>query len=111
MNRIYDKDNIFAKILRKEIPCNKVYEDNNVLAYHDISPQAPIHILVIPKKECICFNDFVKNSSNEEVAIFFKTAQEIAESLNVKAYKIVANCGEEAEQMIFHYHLHILGYK
>lgn len=111
MNREYDKNNIFAKMLRGEMSCKKVYEDENILAFNDINPQAPVHILVIPKKECICFNDFVKNSSDNEIANFFKTVQKIAENLDVKAYKIIANCGEEADQMVFHYHLHILGYK
>lgn len=111
MNREYDKNNVFAKILRGEIPSNKVYEDDKILAFNDVAPKAPVHILVIPKKECICFDDFVKKSTDEEIAYFFKTVQKIANSQNVSSYRIVANCGEEAGQIVFHYHLHILGYK
>lgn len=111
MNRKYDQNNVFAKILRAEIPCKKIYEDEQVFVFHDVEPRAPIHVLVIPKKECVSFNDFVSKSNDQEIAHFFKIVQEIANSFDVTSYKIVANCGEEAGQVVFHYHLHILGYK
>lgn len=107
----YDKNNVFAKIIRGEIPSNKVYEDDKVLAFYDLEPQADVHVLLIPKKDCVSFDDFVRNSSDEEISYFFKKAKDIAESLGVKNYKIVANTGEKAGQVVFHYHLHILGYK
>lgn len=111
MQRKYEKNNIFYKIINKEIPSNIYYEDENVICFHDINPKSPVHLLLLPKKEVVCFDDFVKNSTNEEVANFFKKAQEIAESLDVDGYRIVANCGEEAGQVVFHFHLHIMGYK
>ena len=107
----YDKNNVFAKIIRGEIPSNKVYEDDKVLAFYDLNPKADVHVLLIPKKNCISFDDFIKNSSSDEVAYFFKKARDIAELLDVKSYKIVSNIGEKAGQVVFHYHLHILGYK
>lgn len=111
MQNNYNRENIFYKILNNEIPCDKVYEDDKILAFYDISPKASVHILVIPKKECISFNDFIKNSKDEEISYFFKKVQEIAENQNLTDYKIVANIGKKAEQAVFHYHLHILGYK
>lgn len=111
MQRKYNDDNVFLKILEGKIPCNKVYEDENILAFHDINPKAPIHILVIPKNKYVSFNDFVEKATDEEVLHFFKTVQKIAKDLNLKSYRIVANCGEDAGQVVFHYHLHVMGYK
>ncbi|MDR3289792.1 MAG: HIT domain-containing protein [Rickettsiales bacterium] len=106
----YDKNNIFAKILRKEIPADVVYEDDKIFAFNDIQPKAPTHILVIPKGEFISFDDFVKKSTPDEVSYFFKKAQEIAENKGLKDYRVQGNCGEKAGQIVFHFHLHILGY-
>lgn len=111
MQRKYDENNIFNKIIKNEIPADKVYEDEKCLAFYDINPKAPVHILLIPKKNAVSFNDFAKDSTATEIGEFFKTAQKIAESQNLKSYRIVANCGEEAGQVVFHFHLHILGYK
>ncbi len=111
MQRKYEENNIFKKIINGELPTKIHYKDEKVICFHDINPKAPIHLLLIPKGEFVSFNDFVKNSSNEDVAYFFKTAQKIAEDLDVKSYRIVANCGEEAGQVVFHFHLHIMGYK
>lgn len=111
MQRNYDENNIFNKILKGKIPSTKVYEDNDVYAFNDIDPKAPVHILVIPKKPFVSFNDFTQKSTELEVGKFFKKAQQIAESQNLKAYRIMANCGEEAGQAVFHFHLHIMGYK
>lgn len=113
MQKKYDENNVFYKILKKELPADIVYEDDKILAFNDISPKAPIHILVIPKGKFISFDDFVEKSSNEEVAYFFKKAQEIAKSngLSDTSYRIVGNCGEEAGQVVPHFHLHIMGYK
>ncbi|MDR0423010.1 MAG: histidine triad nucleotide-binding protein [Rickettsiales bacterium] len=105
----YDRDNVFYKVIKKEIPSKVVYEDDEVLAINDIAPKAPIHILVLPKKEFVSFDDFVKNSPTEEVASFFKKAQEIAEKNVAGDYRIVGNCGEKSGQEVFHFHLHILG--
>jgi diadenosine tetraphosphate (Ap4A) HIT family hydrolase len=110
MQRKYDRNNIFLKIINKELPSNIHYEDDKVLCFHDIEPKAPVHLLLIPKGEFVSFNDFVEKSSDEDVAYFFKTAQNIAKQLNLKSYSITANCGADAGQVVFHYHLHIMGY-
>lgn len=113
MQKKYDSNNVFYKIIHKELPSTIVYEDDNVLAFNDISPKAPIHILVIPKGEFVCFDDFVEKSSNEDVANFFKTVQKIAKDngLSETSYRIVGNCGEEAGQIVPHFHIHLMGYK
>lgn len=109
----YDKDNIFAKILRGEIPSQKVYEDDDVLAFNDISKAAPTHVLVIPKGEFIDFDDFVLNETSEKVASFFKKVAEIARGLNLNKnnYRLITNKGAEASQTVKHFHVHILGGK
>ncbi len=112
MQKKYDKNNVFYKIINKELPANIVYEDENILAFNDINPKAPIHILVIPKEEFISFDDFVEKSSPENIANFFKKIQEIAKNngLSEKSYRIVGNCGEEAGQIVHHFHIHLMGY-
>ncbi len=109
----YDKNNIFAKILRGEIPTNKIYEDDFVLAFPDISKASPIHILVIPKGEYINFCDFVAKAKNEETSHFFKKVSEIAELVGAKesGFRIISNIGSNANQTIPHFHVHILAGK
>ena len=106
----YDKENIFAKILRGEIPCDKVYEDEYALAFNDIAPQAPIHALVIPKGEYISFDDFSSTASAEEITGFYRAAQKVAAELGLKegGYRTLANTGSDAHQEVPHFHLHIL---
>ena len=108
---IYDKENIFAKILRNEIPCVKVYEDQFCLAFNDINPQAKTHILVIPKGEYISLNDFSSKGSSEEISAFFKAVGEIARKANVEksGYRIISNHGPNSHQEVPHFHVHILG--
>ena len=84
----YDADNIFARILRGEIPNDTVYEDDAVLAFRDIAPQAPVHVLVIPKGAYVSLDDFTRNASAEEVGRFFKTAAEIARSLGARGGRL-----------------------
>lgn len=105
----YDPNNIFAKILRGEIPCNKVYEDEYALAFHDIAPQAPVHVLVIPKGEYISFDDFSKGAPAEVMAGFYRAAQKVTEQLGLQegGYRTLANTGSDAHQEVMHYHLHI----
>lgn len=105
----YDSTNIFARILRGEIPCNKIYEDEFALAFHDISPQAPVHVLVIPKGAYVSFDDFSSQAPAEVVAGFYRAAQKVAEQLGLQAggYRILANTGADAHQEVMHYHLHI----
>jgi len=109
----YDNNNIFAKIIRGEIPCEKVYEDEHVLAFNDITPKAPVHILVLPKKPYVDMDDFSKNASAEEISALFKTFGDIAreKGLAEKGYRLVVNCGEDGGQEVPHLHLHLLGGK
>ncbi len=107
----YDVDNIFAKILRKEVPCIKVYEDDHALAFDDINPQAPIHVLVIPKGAYVSMEDFTASASDMEIVTFFravgKTARQIG--LSTAGYRILANTGDNGMQEVQHLHVHILG--
>jgi diadenosine tetraphosphate (Ap4A) HIT family hydrolase len=105
----YDPANVFAKILRGEIPCSKVYEDEHVLAFNDIRPQTATHVLVIPKGAYVSFDDFSKDASEAEIAAFIRAAGKIARDLGVAAsgYRILANSGHDALQEVPHFHLHI----
>lgn len=107
----YDPQNIFAKILRGEIPCKKVFEDEYALAFHDINPQAPIHILVIPKGPYVSMADFGSTASPEEIAGFFRAVAKVAADagLNEKGYRILANTGADGNQEVPHFHVHIFG--
>jgi histidine triad (HIT) family protein len=107
----YDRNNIFARILRGEIPCNKVYEDAHVLAFHDISPQSPTHILVIPKGEYVSFDDFSQNASPEEIAALVRAVGQVAREQGVaeSGYRILANTGAAAHQEVPHFHVHLFG--
>lgn len=109
----YDADNIFAKIIRKELPADIVYEDDNALAFRDISPAAPVHVLVVPKGEYVSFDDFVSKTGPEEAAAFFRTIRSIAEEqgLSQSGYRLITNHGAEACQTVLHFHVHILGGK
>jgi diadenosine tetraphosphate (Ap4A) HIT family hydrolase len=107
----YDDNNVFAKILRGDIPCRKVYEDSHALAFHDINPQAPVHVLVIPKGRYVSMRDFAANASPEAVAGFFcavgKTAAQLG--LDGPGYRILANHGPDSHQEVPHFHVHIFG--
>ena len=107
---MYDKSNIFAKILRKEIPCDKVYEDSVSLFFNDVNPQAKIHVLGIPKFPCSTFSEFTKNADNEIITSFFKNVQLVINKLNVEksGYRLITNSGEDGGQEVPHFHIHIL---
>ncbi len=107
----YNPDNIFAKILRGEIPCNKVHEDAHVLAFHDIHPQAPLHIVVIPKGAYTNMSDFTQRASGEEIAALFRALGKIAaeQGLDQSGYRVISNCGAHGGQEVPHLHLHLLG--
>lgn len=109
----YDRDNVFAKILRGEIPCNKVYEDEHVLAFHDINPQTPVHVLVVPKGAYVSLDDFSQSASAEEIAALVRAAGKIARDLGVAepGYRILANNGPDANQEVPHLHFHIFAGK
>ncbi len=107
----YDPSNIFARILRGEIPCRKAYEDAHVLAFHDINPQAPVHILVIPKGAYVSLDDFSAKASEAEIAGFMRAVGEVARAAGVaqSGYRILANHGGDAHQEVPHFHVHIFG--
>jgi len=107
----YDDANIFAKILRGDIPAKKVYEDDWALAFHDINPLAPVHILVIPKGPYVSWDDFSEKGSDEEVAGFVRAVGKIArdQQLVVQGYRLLANTGKRAGQEVPHLHVHIFG--
>jgi histidine triad (HIT) family protein len=107
----YDDSNVFAKILRGEIPCDKVYEDEHVLAFRDIQPQTRVHVLVIPKGAYVSFADFSQQAGEAEIAGFFRAAGKIAKDLGVEGdgYRVLANTGKHGHQEVPHFHLHIFG--
>ena len=107
----YDESNIFAKILRGELPCNKVYEDDHALAFHDINPLAPVHILVIPKGPYVSWEDFSARGSDEEIAGFVRAVGHVAREAGMVAqgYRLLANVGRRAGQEVAHLHVHIFG--
>lgn len=107
----YDRSNVFAKILRGEIPCKRVYEDDHALAFHDIAELAPIHVLVIPKGEWVSMDDFSASASPEAFAGFFRAVGATARALGLPAsgYRLVANNGADARQEVPHFHVHIFG--
>jgi diadenosine tetraphosphate (Ap4A) HIT family hydrolase len=107
----YDRNNVFARILRGEIPCKKVYEDEHVLAFHDISPQTPTHILVIPKAEYVSLDDFFEKASLAEIGALVRALGNIAREQGVAdtGYRILANTGRAAHQEVPHFHVHLFG--
>ena len=107
---MYNENNIFAKILRKEIPCDKVHEDEYSLFFKDINPQAKVHILGIPKFPCTTFSEFLKNADDRSISSFFKSIQIVISKLNIEenGYRLITNSGEHGGQEVPHFHVHIL---
>ena len=110
----YDENNIFAKILRGEIPCKKIYEDNFVLSFYDINPQKKIHALVIPKGKYINLDDFSEKASSDEILGLMKGLSIVAQKLGIskdkgKGYRIISNISEDGGQEVPHLHFHIFG--
>ena len=110
----YDDSNIFAKILRNEIPCNKIYEDKFVLSFHDINPQKKIHALIIPKGKYVNLDDFSQNASQDEMVGLLKGINIVAKKLNIsadtgKGYRALANISEDGGQEVPHLHFHLFG--
>lgn len=109
----YDPGNIFAKILRGEIPCRRVYEDDHALAFHDINPQAPQHVLVIPKGAYVSWDDFSARASEAEIAGFVRAVGHVAREAGLvePGYRLLANTGLNGGQEVPHLHVHIFGGK
>jgi histidine triad (HIT) family protein len=107
----YDDSNIFARILRGEIPCRKVYEDGHVLAFHDVHPKTPVHVLVIPKGAYTDVVDFGARASDEEQAALLRAVAKIAKDLGIadSGFRSIANTGLNGGQEVPHFHIHLLG--
>ena len=110
----YDKNNIFAKILRKEIPCKKIFENDHVFSFHDINPQKKIHALVIPKGEYIDLDDFNNRASDQEIIALSKAITEVSKILGIstdtgKGYRALTNLSEDGGQEVPHLHFHLFG--
>ena len=107
----YDDTNVFAKILRGEIPSRRIYEDEWAVAFHDIAPQAAIHVLVIPRTPYVSLADFATKAPPEEVAGFFRAVAVVAKQLGLEepGYRVLANTGPHAGQEVPHFHVHIFG--
>ncbi|OYY89261.1 MAG: histidine triad nucleotide-binding protein [Sphingomonas sp. 28-66-16] len=105
----YDDQNIFARILRDEIPSARVYEDDHAIAFHDINPQAPTHILVIPRGAYVSWDDFSARGSDAEIAGFVRAVGEVARAAGLVApgYRLLANTGQDAHQEVPHLHVHV----
>jgi len=113
MTKPYDDDNVFAKILRGDLPANKVYEDVHALAFHDINPQAPVHVLVIPKGRYVSLDDFLAEAPDALVVGFFRAVGKVARQLGIAeseqgtGYRAMANAGADAHQDVPHLHVHL----
>ena len=107
----YDDSNIFAKILRGEIPCSRIHEDDHALAFHDINPQAPVHVLVIPKGAYVSWDDFSARASDGEIAGFVRAVGQVARDLGLvgEGYRALANVGMHSGQEVPHLHVHLFG--
>jgi diadenosine tetraphosphate (Ap4A) HIT family hydrolase len=107
----YDDDNIFAKILRGEIPCKKVWENEHALAFHDIRPQAPVHVLVVPKGAYVGWDDFTAKASDAEIAGFVRAVGTVTRELELDkpGYRLMVNMGNHGHQEVPHLHVHIFG--
>ena len=107
----YDRDNVFARILRGELPCTKVYEDAHVLAFRDIRPQAPNHVVLIPKGEYVSADDFSATASVAELIAFLQAVNKIAtaEGIAATGFRLIANTGKDGHQEVPHFHMHIVG--
>jgi histidine triad (HIT) family protein len=110
---MYDKNNIFARIIREEVPATRIYEDDQVLVIKDAFPAAPVHILVLPKAEYISFHDFMDKADAAEISHFYKIVQKTCADLNLEkdGYRVMSNVGEHGMQTVPHMHLHILAGK
>ena len=109
----YDDQNVFAKILRGEIPCSKVFEDDHLLAFEDINAQAPTHVLVIPKGQYVSWDDFSARADDAEIAAFVRGVGHVARMLGLvePGYRLLANVGQHGHQEVPHLHVHLFGGK
>ena len=109
----YDSQNVFARILRGEVPCNKVFENEWVLAFHDIAPKAPVHVLIIPRQAYVSFMDFHAKASPDEIVGVMQSVGEVAQRMGLEknGYRLITNAGPDSGQEVPHFHIHLLGGK
>ena len=107
----YDNNNIFSQIINKKLPTEIILENEHAIAFNDIAPQAPIHILIIPKGKYIKFDDFINNASKEEIYNFFRLINQLVKDFNLEndGYRLITNAGKNANQEVPHLHFHLLG--
>jgi histidine triad (HIT) family protein len=108
---MYDKNNVFAKIIGKDLPAEIIYEDENLIAFNDINPVAPVHVIVIPKKEYVDYSDFILKASSDEIKNYFTRLSYIASLVGLEqdGYRLITNKGAISGQSVFHFHFHIIG--
>ncbi len=108
----YNDNNIFAKILRKEIPSECIFENDSIYAFKDINPQAPIHVLIIPKQKFCSFDDFCSKAEEKIIFSFMRSIKKVAEILGIKdGYRIISNVGINGGQEVPHFHIHLIAGK
>ncbi len=109
--RVYDRNNVFARILRGEAPCTKVYEDEFALAFENNRPAAPVHVLAVPKGEYVSAADFAASAPADLIVGFWRAVGRTASKLGLDepGYRLVANHGDDGHQVVFHFHVHIIG--
>ena len=109
----YDSQNVFARILRGEVPCNKVFENEWVMAFHDIAPKAPVHVLIIPRQAYVSFMDFHTKASPDEIVGVMRSVGEVARHMGLEknGYRLITNAGSDSGQEVPHFHIHLLGGK
>ena len=112
-NATYDSQNVFARILRGEVPCNKVFENEWVMAFHDIAPKAPVHVLIIPRQAYVSFMDFHTKASPDEIVGVMQSVGEVARHMGLEknGYRLITNAGPDSGQEVPHFHIHLLGGK
>lgn len=106
---MYDKNNIFAKIIAGKIPAEKIHENDSVIVIKDINPVAPVHLLIIPKGEYVDFADFIAKANTDEIASYYRAIGKVAADHELEHYRLVSNKGSGAGQSVFHFHTHLIG--
>jgi histidine triad (HIT) family protein len=106
----YDSNNIFARLLRNEISTDRIWEDEYTIAFRDINPVAPVHVLIIPKGTYVSYDDFVQSASDQEIAGFFRAVRHVAHDLGVSqsGYRLITNHGDHGMQTVPHFHVHLI---
>ena len=107
----YDTNNVFAKIIRGELPCKLVAESDHSMAFHDVNPKTPVHVLIVPKGSYVDYQDFIGHAGDHELVDFFRLVDQVTKEMGVsdQGYRLVSNNGAPAGQIVFHFHVHVHG--